>query len=97
MPCCLGCALLGFPRLAILALLLLTDYIGEAFRVAGAHRALIALGLLFLPWTTLWFAWAIHNSDGELRTWHWVILVFAALSDLGALKSGRSVVVQVED
>ncbi len=95
MPCCLGFALLGFPRLAILALMFFTDYIGEAFQTAGAHKALIFLGLFFLPWTTLWFAWSIHNSGGELATWDWIILFFAPPSGLGALKSTRRVNVEL--
>ena len=90
MPCCLGFALLGLPRLAILSLALTSDYIGDAFARLGLSIAAPLLGLLFLPWTTLAVAWSTHNGDGELATMHWVLIVFAALTDIGALGGGSS-------
>lgn len=93
MPCCLGFAFLGLPRLAILALVLTSDYIGDAFVRHGLSIAAALFGLVFLPWSTLAFAWTTHQSDGQLATWHWFLVGFAVLTDIGALRgnspSGR--------
>ena len=90
MPCCLLSALMGLPRLALLSLLLLSAYVQEAFDATGLNHLLILVGLLFLPWTTLWFSWAVHNGGGQLETWHWVVLVLALMSDLGSSKKSTS-------
>jgi len=86
MPCCLISALMGLPRLALVWLLIFTNYLGEAFSIAGKPHFLIFVGLLFLPWTTLAFAWSIQSSGGHLDLGHWILLVFALISDLGSSK-----------
>lgn len=86
MPCCLISALMGLPRLALIWLLIFTNYLGEAFAVAGKPHFLIFVGLLFLPWTTLAYAWSIHNAGGQLGGLHWVLIIVALISDLSSSK-----------
>jgi hypothetical protein len=91
MPCCLFSALMGLPRLALMWLLIFTNYLGEAFAAAGKPHFLIFVGLVFLPWTTLAYAWLIHRTGGHFEAWSWILLAFAFLSDMGAVKRSRRV------
>lgn len=87
MPCC---AILLFlflgPRVAIAALALFSNYLGRAF---DGSFLLPFFGWLFLPWTTLAYAWAI-NSRGELAGFHVVVFAFALLVDLGVVGKGAA-------
>jgi hypothetical protein len=80
MPCLLGCLALGAPRLVIILLVIFSDYIGRAF----GNFLLPLLGFLFLPTTTLAYAWAI-NTHGVLEGGHLVVFVMAILIDVGIL------------
>lgn len=83
MPCFL--ALLGFffPRLVMVLLFLFTNYMGRAF-----HTALWPLlGFIFLPFTTLAYAFAI-NSNGQVTGIYLVLVVIGVLLDLGVLGGG---------
>jgi hypothetical protein len=74
----LGCLALAAPRLTIIAVVLLSDYIGHAYQT----RIWPLLGFLFMPLTTLAYAWAI-NSRGSVAGGHLVVVVVAVLLDLG--------------
>lgn len=76
---------LGLPRVVIVLLVIFTDYIGRAFD----SFLWPLLGFFFLPTTTLAWAWA-HNTRGSVGGVHLVIVVIAALLDLGFIGSGRS-------
>ncbi len=80
MPCCLGLFALGAPRIAILLVVIFSDYIGRAYESTWVPF----LGFLFLPLTTLAYAWAI-NSTGEVKGLHLAAVILAALIDLGAI------------
>ncbi|MEX0776500.1 MAG: hypothetical protein WD042_12420 [Phycisphaeraceae bacterium] len=84
MPCLLGCLALAFPRLVIILVWLLG---GNYF--LGAFQTLLwpLLGFIFLPLTTLAYAFAI-NSHGRLDGAYLVIFVLAVLVDLGLLGGG---------
>ena len=85
MPCCVALIFLFLgPRVAIFAIALFSDYIGRAF---GGGFLLPLLGWLFLPWTTLAYAWAI-NSRGEVGGLHAIVVVVAVLVDLGVIGGG---------
>lgn len=88
MPCFFGCALLGFPRLAVLGLLITGTYIHDALAMHGLGMLAILAGLFFLPWTTLALAWSTHRTDGDLATWSWILIIIAVVVDLGATKGG---------
>lgn len=82
--CCvlLLLALVG-PRLVLFLLWLFTDYLSRAFD----GLLLPLLGFLFLPWTTIAYAFAI-NSLGGLNGIGLVVVVLGLLVDLGVLGGG---------
>lgn len=72
------------PRLALFALLLFSDLIGDAFD----SWIVPVLGFFLLPWTTLAYAVMWWASDGNLG-FEWFIVVLAFVIDIGAyMKSG---------
>jgi hypothetical protein len=79
-PLVVGCLALMAPRFAIVLVVLLSDYIGRAF------ESLLwpFLGFLFMPLTTLAYAWAI-NSSGSVAGVQLVVVVIAVLMDLGLI------------
>ena len=86
MPCCLILlvAFLG-PRIAIVLLALFTTYLGRAYD----NFLIPFLGFLFLPWTTLAYAWAI-NTNGEVSGMYMVVVIIAVLGDLGVFGGGAA-------
>jgi hypothetical protein len=78
MACLVGCLALALPRVAILLVVLFSDYLGAAYQTILWPL----LGFLFMPTTTLAYAWAI-NSRGSVDGVHLVIVVIAVLIDLG--------------
>ena len=78
MPCLVGCVALLTPRVAIVLVVLLSDYIGRAYET----RVWPFIGFLFMPLTTLAYAWTI-NSRGSVAGVHLVVVVVAVLIDLG--------------
>ena len=83
MPCLIALIALAFPRLAILLVVIFSDYIGAAYQTWGWPL----LGFFFAPYTTLAYAWAI-NSNGSVSGLYLVVVVFAVLADLGSLGAG---------
>jgi hypothetical protein len=80
MPCLVAIIALGFPRLVLLAVWLFSDFLSRAY-----HTALWPiLGFIFMPLTTLAYAWAI-NANGSVSGGFFVIVLIAALIDLGML------------
>ena len=78
MPCLVGCLALSAPRFAIVLVVFFSDYIGRAYETTIWPF----LGFLFMPLTTLAYAWAI-NSSGSVSGIHLVAVVVAVLMDLG--------------
>jgi len=78
MPLLVGCLALLAPRFAIVLVVLLSDYIGRAYE----SMLWPFLGFLFMPLTTLAYAWAI-NSRGSVAGVQLVVVVIAVLMDLG--------------
>jgi hypothetical protein len=83
MPLLIGCLALVTPRFAIVLVVLFSDYIGRAYETVVWPF----LGFLFMPVTTLAYAWAI-NSRGTVDGFHLFVVVMAALVDFGVV--GRS-------
>ena len=83
MQCLVGCIALGAPRVAIVLVVIFSDYIGRAYD----HFAWPLLGFLFMPTTTLAYAWAI-NSHGSVDGLPLVVVVVAVLIDLGLIGGG---------
>ena len=83
MPCLLLIAILAFPRLVLLVLYFLSNYLERAY-----HSLLILLlGFIFLPLTTLVYAWIV-NSGLPVAGINVVWLILAVVIDLGGFGGG---------
>lgn len=86
MPCLVGLLALSFPRVILVLVWFFTHYIHRAY-----HSLLWPLlGLIFMPLTTLAYAWAI-NTRGSVEGLQLVIVVIAVILDLGLTSSGRTI------
>ena len=85
MACLVGCLALSAPRVAIVLVVIFSDYIGAAYRTTMWP----VLGFLFMPATTLAYAWSIHRY-GEVHDWGLFLVILAVLIDLGLLGAGSN-------
>jgi hypothetical protein len=84
MPCLVVIVVLAFPRVALVVLWLFTTYLQRAY-----HGLLIPLlGFLFLPITTLAYAWMVNNHQA-VQGVNLIILIVAVVIDLGGLGGGE--------
>ncbi len=84
MPCLLLIVVLAFPRIVLVVMFLLSNYLQRAY-----HGLLVPLlGFLFLPLTTIVYAWMV-NSHMPLEGVNLLILVIAAVIDAGGLGGGE--------
>jgi hypothetical protein len=84
MPCFFLIFILLFPRLVLLLMWFFSTYLQRAF-----HSSLVLpiLGFIFLPLTTLVYAWELNNgmpTSGINLLW----LLIAVIIDLGGLGGG---------
>lgn len=87
MPCLLGCLAAFFPRVAVaLVWLFGHGYLGRAYE----HWVWPLLGFLFLPLTTLVFAYAVNSlgEPAEVTPLGWVLVFVALAGDLGLIGGG---------
>ncbi|HWF38354.1 MAG TPA: hypothetical protein VG322_07540 [Candidatus Acidoferrales bacterium] len=83
MPCLLLILFLAFPRLALVLIFFFSNYLQRAY-----HNFIIPLlGFIFLPLTTLIYAWMV-NGDRPLVGANLLILIIAVVIDVGSLGSG---------
>ena len=83
-PCLLLIVVVAFPRLVLLGIFLLTNYLERAY-----HGLLLPLlGFLFLPLTTIVYAWLV-NSHMPIQGINLVYLVLAVVIDVGGLGGGE--------
>ena len=84
MPCLLLIVVLGFPRGALALLWIFSTYLQRAF-----HGGLLLplLGFLFLPLTTIVYAWEV-NSGMPTAGINLLWLLIAVIIDLGGLGGG---------
>lgn len=84
MPCLLVLVILFFPRVVLILMFLLTDYLGRAFH----HTLLLpVLGFIFLPITTIVYALEVSNHvaiEGVNLLW----LVLAVIIDVSGWGGG---------
>ena len=83
MPCLLIVLVAAFPRVVLAALFFLTTYLNRAYE----SLIVLILGFLFLPVTTLVYAWMINNGHRPEGT-YLVALIVTALFDLGWIGNG---------
>lgn len=85
MPCILLLLVLAFPRVILVLMFFLSNYLTRAY-----HNLLIpVLGFIFLPLTTIVYAWEV-NSHMALTGVNLFLLVIAAIIDVGGLGGGYS-------
>jgi hypothetical protein len=83
MPCLLLLLVLAFPRLCLVAMFFLSDYLERAY-----HGLLLPLlGFIFLPLTTIVYAWLV-NSGQPVEGVYLIVLIVAVLIDAGGLGGG---------
>jgi len=80
MPCFMAVLAYFAPRLAIVLIVVFSDYIGTAYQSVLVPF----LGWIFMPLTTLAYAWAIH-TNGSVEGVALVVVVLAVLMDLGMI------------
>ncbi len=80
MPCLLIVLALISPRLAIVAMWLLSDMLERAFD----SWLLPLVGFLLVPWTTLAYALMWSTGSAAITGFEWFVVVLAFLFDLGA-------------
>jgi hypothetical protein len=84
MPCLLVILVLAFPRVVLVVMYLASNYLQRAY-----HDFLIPLlGFIFLPLTTLVYAWMM-NTHRPLDGVNLIILLIAVLIDAGGLGGGE--------
>jgi hypothetical protein len=86
MPCLLLFVIALFPRVTLLLMWFLSTYLQRAF-----HGALLlpVLGFLFLPLTTIVYAWEL-NSGLPTAGINLVWLLIAVIVDLGGIGGGAT-------
>jgi uncharacterized oligopeptide transporter (OPT) family protein len=85
MPCLLLLLTLAFPRVAIVLLYLFSNFLERAY-----HSLLIIIvGFIFLPVTTIVYAWIV-NSHQPVQGLYLVAVIVSVLIDLGLLGHGAS-------
>ena len=84
MPCLLVLVILLFPRVVLVLMFLLTTYLQRAY-----HDLIIPLlGFLFLPVTTIVYAW-MANTHQALAGVNLLILIIAVVIDVGGIGGGE--------
>ena len=77
MPCLILLVVVGFPRVALALLFLFSNYLQHAY-----HGVLAPiLGFIFLPLTTLAYAWLV-NSGMPIHGFYAFLLILAVILDL---------------
>lgn len=84
MPCLILLIGLAFPRAAIVILFLFSTFLERAYH----SLLLLALGFVFLPLTTIVYAWIV-NGRHPLDGIYLAALVLSVLIDLGLIGHGE--------
>jgi len=83
MPCLFLILFLAFPRLALALLFFFSNYLQRAY-----HGFIVPLlGFMFLPLTTLIYAWMVNNNRPMVGV-NLLILIIAVVIDIGGLGGG---------
>ena len=84
MPCLVLILVAAFPRVVLVLMFLMSNYLQRAY-----HGLLIPLlGFFFLPLTTIVYAWLV-NSNLPLEGINIIFLILAVVIDLGGLGGGE--------
>lgn len=86
MPCLILILFAAFPRIALVLLFFFSNYLQRAY-----HGLLLPLlGFIFLPLTTLVYAWIV-NSGLPIAGINLVILIIAVIVDLGGWAAANTI------
>ncbi len=83
MPCLLLLLTLAFPRVAIVLLFFFSNFLEKAYH----SLLLIVLGFIFLPVTTIVYAWIV-NAHHPVEGLYLIAVVISVLVDLGLIGHG---------
>ncbi|MGO8814940.1 MAG: hypothetical protein ACLQVG_09835 [Terriglobia bacterium] len=84
MPCFLTILVLIFPRIALVLIFLTSHYLERAY-----HGIILpAIGFIFLPLTTIAYAWMV-NTGRPTAGINLLLLIVAVIIDLGGLSGGE--------
>lgn len=86
MPCFLGCLALSAPRFVLILVWLFTDYLEWAID----SKLWLVLGWIFLPTTTLAYAFAMHYGAHAWTPLGVAAVITAVLIDLGLFRTSRT-------
>lgn len=86
MGCLLAFLALFMPRVVLVLIFLFSNYLGQAYQTLLWPL----LGFLFMPLTTLAYAWAWHFGGGNVSGLGLFIVILAVLVDLGLLGGSGS-------
>lgn len=84
MGCLLVILVVAFPRIVLAIIFFTSNYLERAYQ----GLLLPLLGFIFLPLTTLAYAWMV-NSHLPIAGTNLVILIVAAVVDIGGLGGGE--------
>ncbi|MGI8746462.1 MAG: hypothetical protein ACR2NN_28565 [Bryobacteraceae bacterium] len=85
MPCLLLVVILAFPRVVLALMFFFSNYLERAY-----HGVLVPLlGFMFLPVTTVVYAWMVNNGL-PLAGLNLIWILLAVLIDLGSFGGGYS-------
>ena len=84
MPCLLVLLILAFPRVVLVLMFLFSTYLQRAYD----DLLLPILGFVFLPLTTIVYAWLV-NSRLPLDGINLLILIVAVVIDVGGIGGGE--------
>ena len=85
MPCLLLLLVLAFPRVVMALLFLLSNYLQRAID----NLLVLIPGFLFLPVTTLAYAWLVNSHRPLTDGVNVIILILAVLIDVGGVGGGE--------
>jgi phosphoglycerol transferase MdoB-like AlkP superfamily enzyme len=84
MPCLILILFVAFPRIALILIFFFSNYLQHAY-----HNLLVPLiGFIFLPLTTLAYAWMV-NSGQPVTGINLIILIVAVIIDIGGIGGGE--------
>ena len=84
MPCLLLLVVLAFPRVVLVLMFLMSNYLQRAY----VGLLIPLLGFLFLPVTTIVYAWLV-NTHSPIEGINLLYLIVAVLIDAGGLGGGE--------
>jgi len=83
-PCLLVLLMLAFPRVVLVLMFLMSNYLQRAY----TGLLIPILGFIFLPLTTIVYAWLV-NSHAPLEGLNLLYLIVAVIIDVGGLSGGE--------